>query len=997
MARVPRASRLGVFSALLLLVLYAFSTINVSPASAGGVSYSSGPQWQPGHYFPTFPSTSTIYAMNVTTALDDQNVAWNPSFRINSSSDTMMALTLAGMQGIINRDGPVVYLNWISNAIDGENASNFWLQLVRQNVHVVNEENLSDLEDIQFLYQHYGAEFAGAVVYDPNIPDTINVATMIAGLENLTILAPEQLGEPGMPPFSSVVDLRQLAASQDWNNTAAGVYKLYLWVYDNLWPKLEHRMIAVISPGPPTSGPCGGGNFYPLGIAARDYLVALRIPALWLSPTVAPQSSLLEQFLADAPSPIPIIGVYGSQETDSVALYSRYGDWEAAITRDNTPLSGGDLTVLSGVRPEVQQYESGIDIDRIFAALGNKPVITIWNSDGDNIEYQLDRGFYGPENWVWEDVQGHRFGWSINPMLADVAPLVWNYYVESARNVSFVSGLSGAGFSFPSLMNDSQLQAYLAHVGLYMNETGIRSLWVSDYFLYPLIWDNQLAGAYYDSLQNSGYLGSLTCDICSSDGFGFGYFGVPTPTVFTAYDLNSTNGPSIIKKIMSRQPGSDFIDLAQAGGSQIWYNSWGQVVLDASAFSGRALLFSTSSPGGLALATTALNLAPGNYTLTFRLKVSNDTSPQPIAQLYVGTITAGGGWDMVAHRYISPNEFLEAGKYQNFTLPFSLSNFTSNIEFRLDYYGGTSPPPGEWASTDMYADYITSDFQGKLGLPVFSAVFIPLVTNIQRLTEAPSLAENFEQAGGLTLTPDEFLASLNPQFMIQWATPILGANNEGLITARAQLSSGDYFGSLLTIRQALLTLPTRNYTSNVTSRGYEYQVTVGANSWITNIGLNQTSDELSFLTHGPPEGTAHVVITVPNGLVLGPLKIEVDGKTQAVTPVKDASSTTLSLTVSQGPHQIVVSLGAPAVTTATTTSSTASTTSIPASTTTATTSSTATTPSEPSTLTTSTSSLPTTSARGGIPEFPLQLVAVTASVSLIIVSYLRLKRRNIGA
>ena len=860
------------------------------------------PVWSRGSYFPAFPSTDIIYSINVQTDLDNYNLAWTSSYRISSSADTMAALTLVGMQGIINRNGPKVYLNWISHG--NENSSDFWLQLLSRHVNVVKKD-LDGLGAIQFLYQLYGSEFAGAVVYDPDVPDTINVATMIAGLDNLVMLAPQQLNAPGIPKFSSVTDLRELVTAQGWDNTENGTYRLYQWVYNNLWPRLEHRIICEMSPGPPTSGEIAEGGFIPLGLAARDYLVALRLPVLWLSPTKEPQASLLTKFLADAPSPIPIIGVFGSQEAESVALYSHHGDWEAAIARDNFPLSGGDLTVLSGVRPALIQYKPDINTDSLFATLGNRSVITIWNSDGDNLQYQLDRGFHGLINWVWEDVQGHKFGWSINPTLAELAPLVWNYYMESSREVSFVSALSGAGFMFPNLMNNTQLKAYLEHTALYMNETGLRSLWVNSWYSSsPLFWNNNVPELYYNVLKNTGYLGAYCPDYSYPQGLGFDYNGVPTPIVFAGYNLNSTNGASIINEILSREPGRYFMDLGQPEAGEYW----GQIIKDKDAYGGKAVLFSKSTlthSGSLAFGTPSMSLAPGNYSVTVRLKVPDITYSQPVAQLYAGVVEEGGdGWRFLARRYISPSEFASAGRYQNFTISFQLYNFTSNVRLRVDYYGGPYPPPGNWAPTELYADFITCDREGNLDLPVFSAVFIPLVTNPQRLTEAPQLAEDFENAGGLTLSPDEFLAALNPEYMVKWATPILGTNNPGLVTARKQLAAGDYLTSLITVRNALRNLPTRNYTAEVNVMSNRFDVTVQANTWITNMGFNQTSYDLSFLTHGPPEGSMHTIIILPNGHYFGPLTVKVDGQSQKATPVKGESYTTIELDLSQGPHLI---------------------------------------------------------------------------------------------
>ena len=48
----------------------------------------------------------------------------------------------------------------------------------------------------------------------------------------------------------------------------------------------------------------------------------------------------------------------------------------------------------SGVRPEVVRYSAPLDRERLLATLGNQPVITLWNSDGDNLNYQMSRGFH---------------------------------------------------------------------------------------------------------------------------------------------------------------------------------------------------------------------------------------------------------------------------------------------------------------------------------------------------------------------------------------------------------------------------------------------------------------------------------------------------------------------------------------------------------------------------------------------------------------------------
>jgi hypothetical protein len=155
-----------------------------------------------------------------------------------------------------------------------------------------------------------------------------------------------------------------------------------------------------------------------------------------------------------------------------------------------------------------------------------------------------------------------------------------------------------------------------------------------------------------------------------------------------------------------------------------------------------------------------------------------------------------------------PSEFQQAGQYQDFTLSFTLDDFTRDVEFRIDYFGGEGADNPNWAYTDVYADTITATREGGLDLPVFSLVYLSLMTT-QRLTEAPQFAEEFEAAGGIVLTPDEFMAALNPEYMIGLASQIMGAEHPSITTAQQQLSGGDYLESLLTIRAAL-----RDYLDN---------------------------------------------------------------------------------------------------------------------------------------------------------------------------------------
>jgi hypothetical protein len=782
------------------------------------------PQWTAGRYFPSFPAASLLYSIRVDTELKDWwNQASSPQWRISAAPDTMMGLTLVGMQGVINRHGAAVFLDWDDNGAS-RSPSHYWLGLLRQRVPVV-ELDLDDTSAFYFLYQRFGGRFGGAVVYDPQVPDTINLATMYAGLEDRVILAPEQLAQPGLPTFASLTDLRPLAQAQGWDTSEDGKYRLYDWVYHNLWPRLEHRVIGVSSPGPPTSRPISGdpGPYFPLGLASRDHLVALRAPVLWLSPVEEPQATLFSHFVQEAPAPAPVYGFFAYNEEGTVALASRNGGWCPALTNGNAPLSSGNLTVLGAVRPELQRYPAEISAERVLATLSGKPVLTVWSSDGDSLQFQLDRGFHGFNYLFWDGVQGRRFGWTINPVLADVAPIVWNDYVSTRDQVSLVCGLSGAGYMYPALMSDAQLHTYVQRTATYMAQTGLRVVHLDARFS-PLLnaLSSAVMGRYYQDLHSSGYLGAFVDMSGLPWGLGFHYAGTPAPSVPPSYVLDQHNAAAVVADILTRQPGQYRVELTaplnwywgQEGATYGWQN--GTVVLDAGGHLGTSLRFASDdaySPG-LVVWGPFSALGPGTYDVTYRLKVASKSETGIVAQAYVGT--ADAGWRTLGQRFVRPSDFAQAGQYQDVTVTLTLASVITNVEFRLDYYGGQAG----YATTALYADQIIATRREPLDLPVMSAAFA--VPDMQSDTPPLDIVQQFEAAGGLVLTPDEFIAMLNPEFMIEWATPRLGASHPSLVEARAHLAAGRYMESLLAVRGGLRTaLPSSAAAGLTASRNSE--------------------------------------------------------------------------------------------------------------------------------------------------------------------------------
>jgi hypothetical protein len=92
-------------------------------------------------------------------------------------------------------------------------------------------------------------------------------------------------------------------------------------------------------------------------------------------------------------------------------------------------------------------------------------------------------------------------------------------------------------------------------------------------------------------------------------------------------------------------------------------------------------------------------------------------------------------------------------------------------------------------------------------MPAFAAVQLMWEPGVM---DAPGrLAAALESGGGVVLTPEEFLAALNPEFLIDWATPYLGAGHPAIVEAQTLLSEDSFRESLFVVREALKELPSR--------------------------------------------------------------------------------------------------------------------------------------------------------------------------------------------
>jgi GxGYxY sequence motif in domain of unknown function N-terminal len=148
---------------------------------------------------------------------------------IDISSSTGPEIDLfASLEGIVNRTQPQIVC---VDRRDGEGAFT-WVKLHNLNYNVTNGY------DCVLKYRSY---VTGLVVTDPNQPDTLNLATTIAGVNNELICDPSLLNTLTNSPYN-------LAVKDDLRGRFSYRNEVYAYLYTNYWTACTHRIIAGLQP-----------------------------------------------------------------------------------------------------------------------------------------------------------------------------------------------------------------------------------------------------------------------------------------------------------------------------------------------------------------------------------------------------------------------------------------------------------------------------------------------------------------------------------------------------------------------------------------------------------------------------------------------------------------------------------------------------------------------------------------------------------------------------
>lgn len=393
---------------------------------------------------------------------------------------------LASLQGVVNRSSPRIYLLHSNLEFNPSwDHEEEWLSYMETQYGVTWE----NVDTPWLLLDRFKGEVRGAVVYDPDLPGSINVATVLAALHDALVLHPGLAGAVASYGIPVVEDLRGR-----WDDNVA----MYRWAFETLWPRSNQKALAFIQSTLPVM---------------RDYLVSNTIFCVDLNYHIPEERALLERILSETPAHIPVLG-WAIDELIGVATFSTYSKFHVAC--DHAP----NLSVHSGLPPrEYRQYRSAEPV-----SLENTIYVSFAYTDGDSLSYT--------NRWAktcWDDPSRGEIplAWQMAPGLSDMAPDILDYYYTSAsENDLFVSPVSGIGYMYPNLYGD--LDRFLEITAPYYRRLDFSIQWVLNN---DMTFPDDILARYEEILGPEGFL----LDYWPTADLGYGYTSRGVPIVRSQY------------------------------------------------------------------------------------------------------------------------------------------------------------------------------------------------------------------------------------------------------------------------------------------------------------------------------------------------------------------------------------------------------------------------------------------------------------------------------
>ncbi len=387
------------------------------------------------------------------------------------------AVAVSCLQGIINRDAPVLYLKSHTSEMP-----DYWLSVFKQEGKWLHGKQESEVKGLDELLKMAGNGVKGVVIWDPKVPATLNVATTIAGVESGIVMSPEFAGKY-LEKWKLPV-LKDLRGMFDGSKTGSAKNDAYRWAVENYISKgkcYNHRLfISEDSYFARKRGDIGyvvvrdwavqRGSFVfdlspwadeapaddpgqPLGTDKETYELILNET---YKQTAGKEMTEIAGFfvfskyanMPDHPSshePVPT-------EWESVYLMSPYNCYQNTVAGNCFNQSFHSKAPVGEFKQNKKPQEKKLE---------NKTYICILMADYDSTTplYEFLRKF-------WNDPQRGKmpFIWGIDPNLVETYPDVIEYFYNTATpNDYFGADASAAGYMNPNRVRPEHIELFIRH------------------------------------------------------------------------------------------------------------------------------------------------------------------------------------------------------------------------------------------------------------------------------------------------------------------------------------------------------------------------------------------------------------------------------------------------------------------------------------------------------------------------------------------------------
>ena len=412
------------------------------------------------------------------------------------------SMAVACLQGIINRKEPELYVLSRKNT-----RPQFWLDLLGKEGRWLESREKIPVSDLSELVKLAGKRLKGAIIWDPSVPATANVATTIASVRDGIVLSPElaarYLAEWRLPVLE---DLRgRFTGAQ----TGSKKNDAYRWAVREYLAKgwCSSHLLCLFEDAFSTRG--RGDIGY---VLTRDGAVRNRAFVFDLSPwgDEKPLDDPAQRLGLDLETYRLILGETlrhsgGKRMTELTGFFafSKYSNMpDHKSSHDPVPTEWETVWLIS----PYNCYQNTISSDCFnqslhsqaprkrlqqhpFAEkppLANKTYVCILMADYDSATPLYD---FLPNHWHNPGRGQIPLAWGINPNLLETYPdLIAYFYSTASPADTFTSDASAAGYMNPNRVRPEYLPLFVEHNRRFFRE--------ADMSIAPMVldWDQPSAG-----------------------------------------------------------------------------------------------------------------------------------------------------------------------------------------------------------------------------------------------------------------------------------------------------------------------------------------------------------------------------------------------------------------------------------------------------------------------------------------------------------------------